>query len=323
VNDRLADIFDEIAPDAIVEDNVVAFAAIPASGRPWARITSCNPLEWKDPAIPPVFSGYPAEDRSAWDGFWTEYDRVLGPQIAGFDAWLLEHGGLPSSGPRDYLWMSPYLNMFIYPQDADYRRTTPLPPTAHRLEASVRTSHESYVDHRSLGNEGSLVYLSLGSLGSADVELMQRLVDVLAKTRHRYIVSKGPQHELITLADNMVGAEFLPQPAILPQADLVITHGGNNTVTESWYFGKPVVVLPLFWDQYDNAQRVDELELGVRLATYSFEDDQLIGAIESLLGEEALRSRLSRMSARLQADPGTVRAADLIERLARTGQPVT
>jgi UDP:flavonoid glycosyltransferase YjiC (YdhE family) len=107
--------------------------------------------------------------------------------------------------------------------------------------------------------DGALVYVSLGSLGSADVALMNRLVDSLAETPHRYVVSKGPQHESIELAPNMTGSEFLPQPAILPQADLVITHGGNNTVTESIHFGKPMVVLPLFWDQYDNAQRIEEV----------------------------------------------------------------
>jgi UDP:flavonoid glycosyltransferase YjiC (YdhE family) len=187
----------------------------------------------------------------------------------------------------------------------------------------VRATEETYHDHEGLGRRGGLVYLSLGSLGSADVDLMQRLVDVLAKTPHRYIVSKGPQHDLITLADNMVGAEFLPQPAILPLVDLVITHGGNNTVTECWYFGKPMVVLPLFWDQYDNAQRVDELGLGVRLSTYAFEDEELTGAIGRLLASEWLTSELSRLSARLRGEPGTVRAADLIERLARTGEPVT
>src|SRR5262249_11401333 len=57
VDDRLTEIFDELRPDAIVEDNVVWFPAIAASGRPWVRIVSCNPLEVKDSAIPPVFSG--------------------------------------------------------------------------------------------------------------------------------------------------------------------------------------------------------------------------------------------------------------------------
>jgi UDP:flavonoid glycosyltransferase YjiC (YdhE family) len=54
VDEQLREIFDDLRPDAIVEDNVVCFPAIHRSSAPWARIVSCNPLELKDPALPPT-----------------------------------------------------------------------------------------------------------------------------------------------------------------------------------------------------------------------------------------------------------------------------
>src|SRR6266487_6671809 len=64
VDERLREIIAEVDPDVIVEDNVVSFPALPASGRPWVRIASCNPAELKDAGVPPTFSGYAAADRS-------------------------------------------------------------------------------------------------------------------------------------------------------------------------------------------------------------------------------------------------------------------
>ena len=144
---------------------------------------------------------------------------------------------------------------------------------------------------------------------------MQTLVDSLADAPWRVIVSKGPQHELLRLPDTMAGEEFLPQTSILPQVDAVITHGGNNTVTECFHFGKPMVVLPLFWDQYDNAQRVHETGLGIRLDTYGHRPEELQAAVDRLLADDALRRRLADGAQALQAAPGTVLAADLIERV--------
>jgi UDP:flavonoid glycosyltransferase YjiC (YdhE family) len=97
---------------------------------------------------------------------------------------------------------------------------------------------------------------------------------------------------------------------------------GNNTVTEAFHHGKPMIVLPLFWDQVDNAQRVDETGFGRRLSTYGFRDEELTDAIDELLADRALAARLAAMSSRIKAGSGTVRAADLIERVARTGEPV-
>jgi UDP:flavonoid glycosyltransferase YjiC (YdhE family) len=113
------------------------------------------------------------------------------------------------------------------------------------------------------------------------------------------------------------GAEFLPQTSILPHADAVITHGGNNTVTECLHFGIPMIVMPLFWDQYDNAQRVDETGFGTRLDTYGHTPQQLVSALDRLLADAALRRRLDEISRRLQSDPGTARAAGAIEKVVR------
>ena len=326
VDARLASIIDELAPDAIVEDNVVAFPALAASGRPWVRIASCNPAEIKDPVIPPFSSGLPASDPSGWPAFLEEVDRTHRDIWGEFDAFCREHGetGLRYGplGP-DFIAESPWLNLSLYPAEADYARERPLAATWHRLDSSVRAAEAPWeLPEHLRRQDGALIYLSLGSLGSADVGLMQRLVDLLATTEHRIIVSKGPLADQITLHDNQTGERFLPQPAILPQVDLVITHGGNNTVTEAFHHGKPMIVLPLFWDQVDNAQRVEETGFGRRLATYDFRDEELTDAIDELLADRALRGRLEGVSARLKANPGTVRAADLIEQVARTGAPV-
>jgi MGT family glycosyltransferase len=311
VDDRLREIFDEIRPGCVVVDNVVSFPAVPASGIPWVRIVSCNPAELKDPLVPPTFSGYPANDMTGWAAYWDEYAHVHGEMHASFDAYCRERGAPPLPA-LEFAHTSTHLNLTLYPAEVDYRRAVPLNDTWHNLEASVRTTEQPY--EVPLGDE-KLIYLSLGSLGSADVLLMQRLIDTLADTSHRVIVSLGPQHELLKLPDHMTGAEFLPQTSILPQVDAVVTHGGNNTITECLWFGKPMVVLPLFWDQYDNAQRMDETGLGVRLDTYHHTPDELTQALTRVLDDDALNERLQTIARRLRGRPGTEHAADLIERL--------
>jgi UDP:flavonoid glycosyltransferase YjiC (YdhE family) len=323
VNPRLEEIIGEVEPDAIVEDNVVSFPAVMASGRPWVRIVSCNPAELKDPLVAPFSSGYPADDRSEWPAFLAEYRRAHADMWPDFDAFCRDHGagGLADGelGP-EFMHESPYLNLYSYPAEADYERAHPLGPTWHRLDSTVRAPEGFWDLPAHLADRpGALIYLSLGSLGSADVGLMQRLVDMLGRADHRVIVSKGPLADQITLYDNMTGESFLPQPAILPLVDLVITHGGNNTVTEAFHHGKPMIVLPLFWDQVDNAQRVDETGFGRRFAAYDFADEEFLGAIDALLADRALHERMAAMSDRIKGTSGTVRAANLIEGVARGG----
>src|ERR1700712_4580559 len=318
---RLREIVAKHRPDVIVEDNVVLFPALVTSGAPFVRIVSCTPLEVPGPDVPPPFSGLPSDDRSQWDAYRAEFDRTHRATWTDFDTWVQAQGGpalpdlefMPRGGESN-----PAANLYVYPAEADYLDARPLDDSWVRMDSSVRETDEDYVMPDALADrpdDSALIYLSLGSLGSADVELMQRLVDVLGTTRHRFIVSKGPQADRIMLTDNMVGAQMVPQTKIIPQVDLVISHGGNNTITEALHFRKPLIVLPLFWDQYENAQRIDELGFGVRLDTYGFADAELTDAVDRLLDDSALRNKLAEMGAAVRDRDGLRVGADVIERV--------
>lgn len=314
---QLQAIIAEHQPDVLVEDNVVCFPALVTSGAPYVRIVSCNPLEVRGPGIPPTFSGYAADDPSPWADFLAEFDRTHDAIWHDFNTWVQEQGA-PALPRRDFIHTSAAANLYVYPAELDYLDARPLDNTWHRMDSSVRETDEEFVLPEAFVNraaDSSLIYLSLGSLGGADISLLQRLIDVLGTTRHKVIVSMGPRADEIRLADNMVGAAIVPQTKIIPHVDLVITHGGNNTTTESLHFGKPMIVLPLFWDQYDNAQRVHETGYGRRLSTYGFTDDELLGAVEELLADDVLRARAAATGEAIRARDGLRVGADVIEQI--------
>ncbi|MFT4008767.1 MAG: glycosyltransferase [Nocardioidaceae bacterium] len=314
---QLKAIIAEHRPDVLVEDNVITFPALLTSGAPFVRIVSCNPLEIRGEGIAPVFSGYPVADRTGWAEFLAEFDRTHQETWDGFNAWVQEQGAPPLPA-RDFIHTSEIANLYVFPTELDYTAARPLDDTWHRMDSSLRQTDGDFTlpdDFADRPARSGLVYLSLGSLGGADIALLQRLIDLLGTTPHKVIVSMGPRADEIRLADNMIGSSIVPQTKVLPLVDLVITHGGNNTTTESLHFGKPMIVLPLFWDQYDNAQRVDETGYGVRLSTYGFADAELLDAVERLLSDPGVRARAAAAGEAIRARDGLRVGADVIERV--------
>ena len=316
---RLKEIIAKHKPDVIIEDNVVCFPATVTAGVPFVRVVSCNPLEIMGDKIAPPFSGLAENDPSSWASYHQAYEKTQRPMWEKFNSWVVSQGA-PALPDMDFIHTSKDLNLYVYPTELDYTDKRPLGKNWHRIDSSVRSTDAAFELPSEVANrpaDSKLIYLSLGSLGSADVDLMKRLIGILGKTKHKFIVSKGPQASEFELAPNMIGAEFLPQISIIPKVDLVITHGGNNTTTESVHFGKPMIVLPLFWDQYDNAQRVHEKGHGIRLATYAFKDEELTGAIEKLLNDSNLLAKLKNIGEAVRSRKGIEEAATKIEALAK------
>jgi UDP:flavonoid glycosyltransferase YjiC (YdhE family) len=214
--------------------------------------------------------------------------------------------------------VSPHLNLYLYPKELDYEELQPMTDNWKRVENFIRTTNDTFdipVQFADRPDTSKLVFLSMGSFGSANIELMTRLTRVFGKSHHKFIVSKGPIFESHDMPPNMWGQRFLPQTAVLPLVDLVVTHGGNNTVTENFYFGKPMLVLPLFGDQYDNAQRVEETGLGLRLNPFKCTDDELLNAVDRLLADRALTDRMASIGRRIRESDDKKVVSDLIEKI--------
>ncbi len=252
-------------------------------------------------------------NKQEWIKFREQWNDLFSNLRNNSNKWIVSKGA-PELPPNALHPQSPHLNIYIYPQELDYSGIGPLPKNWLQVDSFVRNTDENFSIPEELERKsGNLVYLSMGTFASADLELMKRITGILSKSGHRFIVSKGPLHDRYELPNNMWGQKILPQTKVMPLVDLVITHGGNNTITESFYFGKPVIVLPLFADQLDNAQRIKELGFGVAFNPYTCSEGVLIGAVNAMLNDLALKRRLNIISHRIRNSHDKKRAADLIE----------
>ena len=105
------------------------------------------------------------------------------------------------------------------------------------------------------------------------------------------------------LPANWLVREFLPQVAVLERAALAVTHGGNNSVTESLLFGVPMLVLPFSTDQFAGAAAIEKAGLGRVLDPNAASAGELRLAAEALLQGETAR-RAADLGATLRDKPG-------------------
>ncbi|CAF1031458.1 unnamed protein product [Adineta steineri] len=328
-NEDIKNLLEEIKPDIIVQDIYVTSPAIINNKNkiPFIRFMSGNPLAIPDGhAKPPVNSGVSAQYSSPSEikQCWNEFDRIFRSLWNSFNHWI-QNEGCTSLPDLDFVQSSTYLNIYVYPQVMDYHHALNDNDKARwfRINSCVRDIDPEFQFPEKLLRQidAPLIYVSLGTLGCEDVELMKKLIDILSRTKYRCIFSLGSKHEqFYPLPKNIWGDKTIPQTKVIPLVDMVITHGGNNTVTDCFHFGKPMLVLPMFWDQHDNAIRINETRYGIRLDTYTFTEQQINDALKQLLSDEELKMKLTTISEQIKDMDGIKEAAQQIERVARQYQ---
>lgn len=312
----LPDVLNEIKPDLICVDNVILFPAIKQSGVPWVRIVSCSENEVADDNIAPYLSGCREDDAAGQERFRRRYQEVLKPIHDEFNKFLIQCGEAPYP-LANFVEESPYMNFLLYPESAKFNRSKPLDPNRFQyLEGCVREDSPFEVPAFEVNSESPLIYVSFGTLGSSDIQLMQRLIDVLGKLPYRVLLNVGDYIEQYkNVPKNIYIAAWYPQPSVIPHVDMVIHHGGNNSFTECLYFGKPALIMPYVWDGHDNATRVEETNHGLSLHRYNWTDEQMESSLQRLLDDLTIRDTLKKSSEHMQRQDGPAKAARILTQI--------
>lgn len=343
---------ERIKPDLIICDAYLPMPKVlkEEQQRPWVRLHTGNPLPLTRPKpdqveIGPTSRLYSKEERERlrreepekWQAIVDEW-RQMGAEIkvmfaqsftAMRDFYRANNCDRLESGKSTV--DSPLLNTYMFPQAIDYDQDDDLleyPARWLRCDSLIRAPSgdgelkywASLMDERLQRRPGmKVIFFSLGSLASGNLRLMKKYMEILSNDPNEdrlYVVSKGVNGDKFELDErNMIGANYLPQPFFLQRADLAIIHGGNNSITECLYYGQPTIVLPNFYDQFDNAQRIEDLKLGRAFGIFDCTKEQLLGAIDDLLRDDSLRQRLQQISQAMQARDELGKLSEIISNL--------
>jgi UDP:flavonoid glycosyltransferase YjiC (YdhE family) len=133
-------------------------------------------------------------------------------------------------------------------------------------------------------------------------------------------VGEATEAELGQLPTDWLVRPSLAQVQLLERADLLITHGGNNSVTEALTFGVPMLVMPFSTDQFDGAAAVERRVAGIALDPNHASRPLIAGTVRGLLRNPP--SSPHAIGARLRREPGPEVAYSAVAQLPRVVRPL-
>lgn len=158
-----------------------------------------------------------------------------------------------------------------------------------------------------------IVYVSIGTL-LKDIKkaFFSKVVEALENLPMTVLLSVDPD-VFEKWPSNFIPQSHWSQLGLLPKVDVVVSHGGFNTVNETLYFGKPMLIIPLSVDQFNNARLVERSGCGLKLRYRRLTASQLRDGVLELLKNGTIQEAAQNVSEGLKAAGGVKTAADQIE----------
>ncbi|MCI3271579.1 macrolide-inactivating glycosyltransferase [Streptomyces cylindrosporus] len=301
---QLAEAYEGDVPDLVLHD-ITAYPARVLAHR------------WGVPAISlsPNLVAWEGYEEEVAEPMWAEPKNTARGQAyyARFQAWLEENG---ITLHPDAFVGRPDRSLVLIPRV--------LQPHADRVDESTYTFVGACQGDRSVQGEcrrpdgvEKVVLVSLGSAFTDRPGFYRECVRAFGGLPGWHLVLQiGGQVDPARLGDvpsNVEVRSWVPQLAILRQADLFVTHAGAGGSQEGLATGTPMIAVPQAVDQFGNADMLESLGVARRLATEEATAEALRSTALALVDDPEVVRRLKEIQAGMAQEGGTRRAVELIE----------
>ena len=160
-----------------------------------------------------------------------------------------------------------------------------------------------------------IAYISLGTVVKGAVSFFQNCLEAFRNENVDVIISVGEKFDcrkLKNIPSNIHIYNFVPQLEVLKMADVFVTHGGMNSVSESLVYGTPMVVIPFSSDQPVNARCIEKLGVGKRLEYSDVNKDSIKEYVLSVLFDTDIKDNIAKVKKLIRQAPGNPGGAETI-----------
>lgn len=311
--------------EALLCDQMEAAGGMVAEGLglPYVSVACALPVN-REPQLPlPVMPfAYATDERSqyVYEGSQKVYDWLMRPLAKVLHEASRRLAIEPRGGLHDCL--SPYAQISQTLPGFDFPRQHP--PANFHAVGPLRVAQTEQQGKWPIDPARPFIFASLGTLQGGRFDMFKRIAAASRQLNAQLLIAHcgglDPRQEqrLIKAGATWV-TDFAPQQWALQHADAVVTHGGLNTVMDAIVARTPMLVMPIAFDQPGVASRVTHAGIGLQLRR---------GAGAGRIRERLMQLRglavepFERLATELANAGGTSRAADIVEAVVRTGEPV-
>ena len=170
-----------------------------------------------------------------------------------------------------------------------------------------------------------LIYTSMGTLQSKLIWVFQMIAEACVGLDVQLVIALGggvDPNSFPELPGNTIVVGYAPQLELLQKATLTITHAGLNTTLESLSNGVPMIAIPITNDQPGVAARIAWTGTGELISLGKLKVEKLHKVIKKVLNENSYKRNALRLQEAIRQAGGVSRAADIVEQVVATEQPV-